>query len=168
MEEVSIKQINDESYSAAIRLILVHNPSTPVTKIMDHLERNGMKLSFKTVAKYVQEIKQERIERYFNAEIGEEIARFEDLSHALSQQLWAIVTDKGASNFERVAAVKAIVDTQKTLLDKKFDAGVFERKIGTLQINHELNEEETDMIRKAIEYARPRKIDRIIDKKSTE
>jgi len=46
---------------------------------------------------------------------------------------WSIANDEFARKQDRVAALKEIREANNAIFDKLFDAGVFERKLGTME-----------------------------------
>ena len=58
--------------------------------------------------------------------------------------------DPLSSNRDKITAIKELRTSSKDLFDKMFDAGVFKRKLGEIEVGKELSQEEQDLINRVI------------------
>ncbi|KAA6457547.1 hypothetical protein DYQ86_22220 [Acidobacteria bacterium AB60] len=60
------------------------------------------------------------------------LAAFQDVMLEISSVAWSIANDEFARKQDRVMALREIREAHKDMFEKLFDAGAFERKLGTL------------------------------------
>lgn len=113
----------------------------------------------KYCSKLMHKVRMERIHRFRKPDILPLIASIEDTTNMVTRQMWAILTNPNNDPKSRVSAGKIIIDSQHKLLEQKMNAGMFDRKLGTLEINntgqvehvHRLPPEEKALIMRALE-----------------
>ena len=141
-------------YRERIRSILVQNPQTSIEGITQRLERDGLKLDRHYVGKLVGEIHAERSKRADTWTLNLALASFQDAMAEIARVGWTIANDEMASGRDRAAALREIREAYNAVFEKLFDAGVFERKLGTLDAtirNTPLPEERKQAIRAVFE-----------------
>jgi hypothetical protein len=137
-------------YRERIRSILVQNPQTSIEGITQRLEREGLKLDRHYVGKLVGEIHTERAKRADTWTLNLALASFQDAMTEIVRVGWDIANDKFAPGRDRAAALREIREAYDSMFERLFDAGVFEKKLGTLDLairNTPLPEEEKKEIR---------------------
>ena len=155
-----------------VRSVLVRKPNASkyeLAKILDIDKDTALKLK--------RQVQKENLARIDTQKIEEELAKIEAEYEALALECWRVITDnvrrvktkdeKGKTvemevvitTRDKARAIKNLIEIKKTLFNIKFDSGLFSRKIGEIEVNKKLSEEEEALIKKAIEYARPREED---------
>lgn len=89
------------------------------------------------------EIHKEAAERINQQVLNEEIGKLEEEIQEVAQECWQIISEEdtidpntkkvikpGSSKYEKLNAIRTLLTAKKTLFDTKFDAGIFERKLG--------------------------------------
>lgn len=128
-----------EYHKSRIRDIMILKPSTSVEGIQRALEQSSMDslvLHRDYIRKLTKKIKKERIVKIDRSEIKERIASMRETFELVSEQMWRILLDGSADGKGRVAAGKVIVDSQKILLEAEMNAGIYDRKLGTLALEN--------------------------------
>jgi hypothetical protein len=122
-----------------VREVLVLYPRATVKQIIAVLAeaKEPLILSDKYIGKVITKIHGERLTRFDRSVLKTAIAEMEDRKEAVVSQMWKILYNPKHSAKDRVMAGKVIVDAEKNLLEAKMDAGIFDRKIGTLDVHHE-------------------------------
>ena len=155
-----------------VRSVLVRKPNASkyeLAKILDIDKDTALKLK--------RQVQKENLARIDTQKIEEELAKIEAEYEALALECWRVITDnvrrvktkdeKGKTvemevvitTRDKARAIKNLIEIKKTLFNIKFDSGLFSRKIGEIEVNKKLSEEEEALIKKAIEYARPKEED---------
>jgi hypothetical protein len=141
-------------YRERIRSILVQNPQTTIEGIKQRLEQQGLVLDRHYVSKLVGEIHTERTKRANTWMLNHALASLQDQMSEIVKAAWEIVNDPMARNMDKTLAMKEIREAHNLIFEKLFDAGVFERKLGTLDAtirNTPLPDERKQAIRAVFE-----------------
>jgi hypothetical protein len=127
-----------KEHMEAIREVLAVQPRAGAYKIRELLQKrkNPLVLDPHYILKLKRKIESERIHRFDRAKVEAHIAEMQDEIDQLCIQMWAIVLDKTYDERARVAAAKVIIDAKTKLFEAKLDAGIFERKIGTVDVKN--------------------------------
>jgi hypothetical protein len=64
------------------------------------------------------------------------LASFEDKMTESEKKLWEIANDPSARRQDRISALREIRNNNKELFEMFFNAGVFDRKLGELEIHN--------------------------------
>ena len=142
----------EKEYISQIRRVLVIRPNSSVREVKEALEKQTkpLKLDKDYVNKLINKIRIERTKRLDHYTVNVVLAKFQDEVEELKKRLWIIITNPENSERDKIAAIKELRTSSKDLFDKMFDAGVFKRKIGEIDIGKTLTQEEQDLIDKAI------------------
>lgn len=139
----------EKMFIARIRSIIVKRQDLTIvdlTEILRAHPTSPLRLDVRYVGKLVKKIQGEQARRTDHYTIQSVLAKFEDEMIELKQRMWIIVSDMGekdengkyvrhpASNKDKIAATKVVIDATATLLDKMFDAGIFTRKLGKVDV----------------------------------
>lgn len=136
-----IEEIKNE-----IKEKMIKNPNLSGLKIAKEMD-----LDKDAVNRYIRQIRKEATEKINKSIIEDEIGKLEDEFNQVIFELWEIV--KGPANHkEKIAAINQIINSKKVLFNIKFDAGVFNRKLGELNIKDKLDEEERKLLNEALQY----------------
>jgi len=125
----------------------------------------GYKLDKDYVHKLIKKVRGARKYNMENQQLQKEVEKFEQLVEFSIETMLALMEEqdrvekvgkefvlvKGASRFEKLSALKAVIDAQKTLLNLKFDAGIFNRKLGDLKVSADLTPEQSELINMGLE-----------------
>jgi hypothetical protein len=137
-------------YRERVRSVLVQNPMISGEGIRRHLERDGLVLDRHYINKLVQEIHTQRIKRAETWTLNVALASFQDAMQEIARVGWEIANDKMSDGRDRAAGLREVREAYNDMFEKLFDAGVFERKLGTLDTvirNTPLPEERKQAIR---------------------
>lgn len=154
-------------HKSRIRDIMILKPSVSAEGIQHELERSPLdpiRLDRHYIAKLTKKIKKERMLKIDRADIKERIVSMRETYEIVAQQMWNILLDEKL-NYEkggigaRVAAGKVIIEAQKNLLESEMNAGIYNRKLGTVALEatgrvdhiHRLEPEIKAPIMKALE-----------------
>lgn len=149
-----------QEYISQIRRVLVVKPESSILNIKEVLakQRKPLNLDKDYINKLVRIIRKERIGRLDRYTINVVLAKFQDEIEELKKRLWIIITSPEVVEKDKIAAIRELRNSSKDLFDKMFDAGVFSRKLGELELGKTLSPEERDLIKRAIEmdYGKPK------------
>jgi hypothetical protein len=152
MPELSSK--TKQYHRQRVRSLMVQNPMLTIEGMRLHLEKDGLPLTRHYIAKHVKAIQTERIRRANTWMLNMALADFQDCMSEIERVGWEIANDKFAEGRDRAAALREIREARNAIFEKLFDAGVFERKLGTLDAtirNTPLPEERKQAIRSVFE-----------------
>lgn len=119
-------------YRERVRSLMVQQPHISILGIVKRLEQDGLPLDRHFVSKLVKEIQTERIKRAQTWTLNLALASFQDAMGEIVRVGWEIANDQMAEGRDRAAALREIREAYNAVFEKLFDAGVFERKLGTL------------------------------------
>jgi hypothetical protein len=119
-----------------IRKVLVMMPNASSREISDILakQKNPLILTWIYINKLKNKIMRERAERYNHFLVNQKISAFEDKVREIDSRLWNILSDPQTTSSEKVMALREIRKNDEALIQKMADAGVFERKLGEVNI----------------------------------
>lgn len=134
-----------EYHKGRIRDVMILKPNVSVEGIRRVLEMSQdapLSLDHRYITKLVQKIRAEREIRMDRTRINVRLAELQDRYEAVTEQMWKILLDTSLNEVRggigaRVQAAKTIIEQEEKLLNAQMEAGVFERKIGTLAIDHQ-------------------------------
>lgn len=123
-------------HASRIRSVMVLTPGASAYEIQKALERSDQPLSLDP--RYIQKIRDkiigERARRNDLLTIGPRIAYIQDKKQLIDSQLWRLITDPATGDRAKVQALGLLMKNETDLLQAEMDAGIFERKIGTLAV----------------------------------
>ena len=135
-----------------VRQALAMRPRATGTKIKEMLAASGITLDYMYINRLKKKIMGERAFRFNQAEVNVRIAEIQDKTNAVQQKLWAILVNPKATDKNKVAAARGILDAERKLFESELDAGLFERKLGEVEVRHglALSPEQRQMILNAM------------------
>ena len=143
----------EKEFLAVIRLLLVRRPDISILGLQEALNQNGYRLHREYVTKLHKKVLAERIHRIEDRQfLSKEIAEFEDLVMVTANELWKIILSNESSKHEKIRAINTLVDSRSVLLEKKFNAGVFEKQLGRVKAEPVLTPEQRQMVSNALDY----------------
>jgi hypothetical protein len=122
--------------------------------IRQHLAKEGLVLDRNYINAIVNKIHAERARRADTWTLNNALTSFQDAMEEIVRVGWEIANDKFAEGRDRAAALREIREAYNAMFEKLFDAGVFERKLGTLDTvirNTPLPEDRKQAIRATFE-----------------
>jgi len=128
----SIAKEQKQYYKSRIRSIIAQHPQITQVALRERLKDNGLALDRWYVATLLKEIQVERVKRLETLTLNYALSAFQDTMMEISAVAWEIANDEFARKQDRVMALREIREAHKDMFEKLFDAGVFERKLGTL------------------------------------
>lgn len=110
-----------------------------------------------TALKLKKEIIRENTTWLSDQKVNEEIGKIEAEHDQFAFECWQIIKDQATENKDKISAIKARIESIKTLFNIKFNSGVFKRKLGEIKVGKTLTQEEQDLIKRVIEldYGKP-------------
>jgi hypothetical protein len=136
---------------ARVRSLIAQDHQIPLDDLAVRLDREfGIKIERHYLSTLVKKIYAERVKRADRQTLNYALASFEDTMTQVVRVAWEIANDPFARKQDRVMALREIREANSAVFEKLFDAGVFERKLGTLDAtirNLPLPEEKKEAIR---------------------
>ncbi len=130
MPELSPK--TKQYHKQRVRSLMVQQPMITIVGMQKHLDVDGLHLDRGYIASLVRAIQTERIKRADTWTLNYALSAFQDTMTEIVAKAWEIVNDPMAERLERLAALREIRAANNDVFTKLFDAGVFERKLGTI------------------------------------
>ncbi len=121
-------------YRAQIRRVMVMRHNIPLRDIQKELDSEGLHLDLNYIGKLRNKIVAERARRVDRYTINNALAVFEDIMTNVMETGWEIALDKRNEGRDRSSALEVIRKASNDAFDKLFDAGVFDRKLGTVGV----------------------------------
>lgn len=121
-----------------IREALVLNPRATLDEIVTLLQYANPPVTLHRdyVRRMLHKIKNERELRTNNQNMNVRLAEIQDRTETVIKQMWSILLSKNNAAKDRVMAGKVILDADHSLLNAQMDAGVFDRKLGKVSVEH--------------------------------
>jgi hypothetical protein len=122
-----------------VRSVMIFQPDASLRAIQDALENSKeapMKLELHYLAKIRDKILKERRVRNNNLNLGARLSAIQDEHKAVKIRLWKEATDPHNKDIVRVMALEKLLKTELDLLNAEMDAGFYERKLGTVEVDH--------------------------------
>lgn len=129
-------------HKSRVRDVLIINPTLSAEGIQRELQYSfidPLRLDRVYVRKIMQKVKAERTHRIDRADVKVRLAEMEDTFRAVRKQMWSILNDEELNMVKggigaRVTAGRVLIDSEKVFLEAQMNAGVFDRKLGTMNI----------------------------------
>ena len=115
-----------------VRSLIVQQPHISAEGIRRALEADGLSLDRGYVQSLLKAIMSERAKRAETWTLNFALASFQDAMAEIARVGWEIANDKFTPGRDRAAALREVREAYNAAFEKMFDAGVFERKLGTL------------------------------------
>ena len=137
----------------AVRREIVKNPNATIMEIQQNLGIHyGHIFDKNFIGKLKNKIHKERFQRYNRIVVQYEIAKFEDTVEELCKQLWKIIDSEKSTPRERINAMREVRSAKSALLETMFESGILETGFSKPRIEHQLSQEEKDLIAQALNY----------------
>jgi len=149
-----ISHEHKQFYKAKIRSLVSRNHLAPQRELQLKLEADGIHLDRNYLGKLLNEVYTERAKRADRTTLNNALASFEDTMSEIVKVAWEIAQSNWLNPQARVMALREIREAHNDVFEKLFDAGVFDRKHGSLELtirNAPLSEEKKKSIREVFE-----------------
>jgi hypothetical protein len=150
----SIANEQKQFYKAKIRSLIAIDHGISRLEIQKHLDKEGLHLDRHYVGKLYDEILVERAKRMDRRLLNQTLSAFEDTMTEIVRVAWDIANSQYINPQARVMALREIREAHNDVFQKLFDAGIFDRKLGSLDMtirNNPLPEEKKKAIREVFE-----------------
>ncbi len=137
-----------------IRAVLILKPNASLREIQETLEESAeapLHLQLNYIGKLTKKIVSERTRRNDNLNIGSRLSTVQDKKNMIDSRLWIEAANPRNPAIARIAALEKLMKNELELLQAEMDAGLFERKLGTFQINGKITEERKILIIQAFQ-----------------
>lgn len=125
-----------------VRRALIVTPRATIRAVKDTiLKETNRDMSLNYVNSLVNLVRSNRQVKYNEAKVHDRVAEMEENFTILREEMYAIVNDPRATNKDRINAAKQIAIMDKDLLQAQLDTGIFDRKLGEINVNHRLDPE---------------------------
>ena len=141
---------------ARLREILVVKPRITNTEAIEAMAQVfDYRFSERYIRGMLRKIYRERAERINHQLLNRVLAEYQDVLDTIQRQAWQIFQDpKNADKPSvKLRALNLIRETRTEILEKLFDAGVFERKLGSMTTIDGFSAEDALLIEKAFGFA---------------
>ena len=119
-------------YKSKIRALISRDHMASSTELAERLKADGVDLERHYLSQLLKEIHSERIHRADRQTPAFALAAFEDTMTEIVKVAWDIANSQWLNPQARVMALREIREAHNAVFEKLFDAGVFDRKLGTL------------------------------------
>lgn len=145
-----IREETQREHLELVRQALAMQPRASLVAIRDAIaQAKGFSLDPHYILKLRKKIEGERKMRYSQARVAARIAEMQEKAELAQSKLWPILYSKVASDKNKIAAATAIMRIEKELFEAQQDAGIFERKLGEVDVSHHMPPEMMEPILKA-------------------
>jgi len=139
MSRYSKERIND--HKIRVKSLMVRNPELSVLKAQKLLEDDNtipLHLSAEYIGKLMNKLRKEKTLRFARENIEDYLAGYEDEMKEIKKVLWNIIKDDTSTKSERTVALRELKAVLKDLFDKRFEAGIHDKKTKDVTINNTL------------------------------
>jgi hypothetical protein len=146
----AISAENKQYYKSKIRSIMAFDQGISQRALRERLESEGIKLDRGYLARLLDDIRVERTKRLDTVTLNAALGGFADVMAEIVARAKEIADDPISERGEVLAALREIRAAHNDMFQRLFDAGIFERKLGTIEAtirNTPLPEEKKKTIR---------------------
>lgn len=149
------KQETEKYHIERMQKVLTLRPRASARFIQEALELDAespLHLDLGYILRLRKKIAGERAHRFDRVLVEQEVAQFEELGEAINTEMFKILLGISSSASEKIAAARAIHEIAEGLIELKMNAGIFERKLGSIDVrhSHELTPEQQALILRAL------------------
>jgi len=145
---------NKQFYKSQIRSLIAQNHGISRRELQEELDKQGLHLDRDYIGKLYDEIFVERTKRMDRRRLNEALSAYEDVMEEIVKKAWEIANAEFINPQARVMALREIRESYSAVFEKLFDAGIFDKKLGTLDLavrNTPLPEEKKKAIREVFQ-----------------
>ncbi|MEW6610680.1 MAG: hypothetical protein AB1352_03605 [Patescibacteria group bacterium] len=128
-----------EYHKKRIQQILTIDPTATVAAIENALIESDepLKLHRLYIGRLIGKIKGEMLHRFDFTKVEERLSQIQNRNEIVIREMMRILTNPITPSAERIAAGRTIVETESRYFEMQQNAGIFERKLGTIDVIHE-------------------------------
>lgn len=134
------RQDTQKNHMEMVRVCLTIEPNASDLKLQEMLRKQDLSLDYHYVQKLRKKLRGERKYKIDTLKVEERVNDIRDKISLAQQKLWEILASPRTVNKDKVSAAKAIADTEIKLFNAEMDAGIFERNLGKLAVEHGVDE----------------------------
>lgn len=141
-------------YKAKIRSLIAIDHQMTNREIERNLEQNGIRIEEHFIGRLRCAVEKEKTIRADRKTLNFALATLEDALTETMRIAWSTALNPNSKTHDRLAAIREIRKSHETMFNLLFDAGIFNRKLGTLEHeirNAPLSEEQKNNIRGAFQ-----------------
>lgn len=141
-------------YKSKIRSLLAIDHQMSNRELESQLAQNGISISEDFIAKLRKKVEKEKSIRADRMTLNHALATVSDALTETNHLAWQIALNPAAKAQDRLGAMREIRKAHTDMFNLLFDAGIFNRKLGTLEHeirNAKLSDEQKRNIRGAFE-----------------
>jgi hypothetical protein len=149
-----ITQEQKQFYKSKIRSLIAIDHGISRRELQEQLDKQGLHLDRDYIGKLFDEILVERAHRMDRRLLKQTLSSFEDTMTEIVRVAWDIANTNYINPQARVMALREIREAHNDVFQKLFDSGIFDRKLGSLDMtirNAPLSEEKKKSIREVFE-----------------
>ena len=117
-----------------IRRLLIMDGGMSNNELTEHLRKIGVPCSVEWICNLRRKILRQKMHDGINHTLTTYLQNFIDSMSEADRQLWAIATSKTIGPGNRIYALSQIRENRKAIFDKLFEAGIFEKQLGNLNL----------------------------------
>jgi hypothetical protein len=121
-------------YRSRIRQLMVMNHNISNIDMQQKLDADGLHLDLHYIGKLRNKITAERARRVDRLTLNHALASFQDIMTQVMEVGWEIAMDTRGEGRDRASGLEVVRKAGNDAFDKLFDAGVFDRKLGTIGV----------------------------------
>lgn len=141
----------EHQISLAIRDVIARNPMISVLQLQAVLKERGFKtaegnpLHWHYLAKLVRKLNREKVIAVDLQKVNERLAETKERYRVMVEMLWRIIDYRveyltqylmgPPSHAEKISAANTLIKLDLAILKAEMDLGIFDRKLGTLDLN---------------------------------
>ena len=123
---------NKQYYKSQIRSLIAQNHGISRRELQEQLDKQGLHLDRDYVGKLYDEVFVERTKRMDRRRLNEALSSYEDVMEEIVKKAWEIANAPYINPQARVMALREVREAHNAVFETLFDAGVFDRKLGSL------------------------------------
>lgn len=117
-----------------IRRLLIMDGTMTDLEITKQLNKIGIPFKIDYIRDQRRKIIKEKMQRGLSETLTTYLQNFVDTLSEADRRLWQIATDPKAKHGDRIYAMSQIRENRKAVFEKLFEAGLFERQLGNLNL----------------------------------
>jgi hypothetical protein len=123
-----------EYLKTQVRELTIMEPNVSALRATELLNKRNLEISYDYVNMMMKEIDIERVKEADEFLLTSFLVTFMERTKMTDKVLWNILTDKNSTRKDKLGAARELRQNFHIVFQTMFDAGVFKRKIGELEI----------------------------------
>ncbi len=127
-----------EYHKKRVQQIITIDPTATATAIQHALIESDepLKLERHYIGRLINKVRGEMLHRFDTAKAEERLSQIQNRNELVIREMMRILTNPITPSAERISAGRTIVETESRFFEMQQNAGLFERKLGTIDIQH--------------------------------